>query len=91
MQLLQGVGGVIASSQRVIGLLVQLANKRPSMTHQGNAPTLNTAGESGCLFKVLSVEVFNLLCDSTSFVETQPKLKNRAPILNRVQAGVTSC
>ncbi len=36
---------------------------------QVDAPTLNTSAESGSLFKVLSVEVFNLRCISTNVVE----------------------
>lgn len=52
-------------------------------------PTLNTSAETGRLFNVLSVEVFNLRCISTAVVETQPSLNKRTSIQNTVQTNVS--
>jgi len=45
-----------------------------------DAPTLNTSIDSARLFKVLSVEMFDLCCVSTA--DTRPRLKRRRPSLN---------
>ena len=39
-----------------------------------HTPTLNTSSESACLFKVLSVDVFNLRCVST--FHKRPRMKH---------------
>ena len=52
------------------------------------APTLNTLTDIGRLFKVLSVEVFNLRCISTAVVQMQPIVNKRTSIQNTLQTSV---